>query len=351
MNKLLALLILLLAQSQLALSDPFPVVPYPLSLSFPRDHGSHPEHKTEWWYFTGHLHSEETKQSFGFELTFFRVALKNSSSNRSAWKSDNIFLAHFAVTDDKAQRFYFTERTSRESLGMAGAEQGRLHTWLGAWKVEMKDDLLFLSATDSTQSISLELKPMKPVTLQGDRGYSKKGIRPSEASGYSSFTNLKGTGVIVLNGKRYICDSVQAWMDHEFFSSEDVKGTHRWDWFALQFDSGEELMVYLLKDASGNPTKFSSGTFVSKSGESSPLSASDFKVSPLSRWKSSQTGKTYPSSWQIEVPSKDILVTVKPTVLEQEILSSNSTRITYWEGRNLVTGSHNGQGYVELVGY
>ena len=42
--------------------------------AFPRDHFSHPDFQTEWWYYTGNLKSADGRR-FGFELTFFRQAV------------------------------------------------------------------------------------------------------------------------------------------------------------------------------------------------------------------------------------------------------------------------------------
>ncbi len=41
---------------------------------FPRDHLSHSDFQTEWWYYTGNLTSADGHR-FGFELTFFRQAI------------------------------------------------------------------------------------------------------------------------------------------------------------------------------------------------------------------------------------------------------------------------------------
>src|SRR5258705_785307 len=38
------------------------------TLTFPADFGSHPDFRTEWWYYTGNLQSSEGRH-FGFELT------------------------------------------------------------------------------------------------------------------------------------------------------------------------------------------------------------------------------------------------------------------------------------------
>ena len=88
---------------------------------FPKDHGSHPTYRTEWWYYTGHLHSKNGR-SFGFELTFFRrgVPPEDIKTLPSKWSISHLYLAHFAVTDITGKRFHFSEKFSREGLGKAG---------------------------------------------------------------------------------------------------------------------------------------------------------------------------------------------------------------------------------------
>ena len=76
---------------------------------FPHDHGPHPEFRQEWWYVTGNLGSQEGER-FGFELTFFRIALTPppapaAAPLASAWRTREIYVAHFAVTDVARARF------------------------------------------------------------------------------------------------------------------------------------------------------------------------------------------------------------------------------------------------------
>ncbi|HVS78188.1 MAG TPA: lipocalin-like domain-containing protein, partial [Steroidobacteraceae bacterium] len=81
----------------------------PAPLVFPRDQGPHPDFRQEWWYLTGNLDSASGER-FGFELTVFRFALAPAapaaasvstrpSADRSAWRTRQIYLGHFAVTD------------------------------------------------------------------------------------------------------------------------------------------------------------------------------------------------------------------------------------------------------------
>ncbi len=45
-------------------------------LTFPADHYSHPDFKTEWWYYTGHLETESGKK-YGYQVTFFRFGVRD----------------------------------------------------------------------------------------------------------------------------------------------------------------------------------------------------------------------------------------------------------------------------------
>ena len=106
------------------------------TLTFPADHGAHPDYRSEWWYFTGNLATREGRH-FGFQLTFFRFALSPDEPVRdSAWASRQIWMAHFAVSDPGAGRFEFRERLSRGALGLAGARTLPLAVWLDDWRLE-----------------------------------------------------------------------------------------------------------------------------------------------------------------------------------------------------------------------
>src|SRR5690606_29762503 len=55
----------------------------PVALSFPRDHGAHPEYQTEWWYFTGNLQDEQGRD-YGYQFTIFRSALTPTLPERDS---------------------------------------------------------------------------------------------------------------------------------------------------------------------------------------------------------------------------------------------------------------------------
>jgi len=313
-------------------------------IDLPRPHAAHREYGTEWWYFTGHLESSAGR-TFGFELTFFRVGLREK--RLSNWEAQSLIVSHFALTDDQNGRFFFSDERERESFEQAGASDEGLNVWLKNWRASLVGNEIRLEAEDTEKSLKLAFSSEKPLVLHGDRGFSKKGPLPGEASIYSSLTRLKGGGQLSLGTENFKITQATAWMDHEFFTTDDQKGAKGWDWFALQLSNGEELMLYQLRDAAGNVTEFSSGTLIKADGSSAPIT--QIKIETLGRWKSPKTAIVYPNQWKISLPGYELEVI--PTIPNQEITGGNTTGVSYWEGRSIVSGTHSGQAYVELVGY
>lgn len=356
MSRALLLLLLLVSAGTVHADDgAFSQVTAPRPFTFPRDHGAHPDFQTEWWYFTGHLEAED-KRTFGFELVFFRVGLRPGAVNsQSNWATNSLYLAHFALTDDSRSRFQFYERRSRGAFAEAGASTDTLSCWNGPWRAELgADGAIRLTASESDEELKLELRSQKPIVLHGDRGMSRKGAEPGAASFYTSYTRLEGTGSIRVDGEQFRIVRASAWLDQEVTSSERSHGTQGWDWFAIQLDTGEELMLYQLRDKEGRPTEFSAGTLINIDGTSRSLRHNEFKLEVLGEWTSARSGVRYPARWRITLPGYQL--EVEPTVADQELTTEQSTKVTYWEGRARVRGSKGerivlGNSYVELVGY
>src|SRR5262245_3579329 len=141
----------------------------PRDFVFPLDHGPHPDFRTEWWYYTGNLRTREGRH-FGFQLTFFRNALRSDPVARdSNWGTTQVYLAHFALTDTYRGRFLAFARSSREALGLAGARAQPFRVWVEDWSVE--DDAssalpMRLRAAEAGAAIDLILESAKPVVLQ-----------------------------------------------------------------------------------------------------------------------------------------------------------------------------------------
>src|SRR5437667_9786885 len=100
--------------------------------SFPRDHGSHDAYRTEWWYYTGHLHTDNGRR-YGFEVTFFRVGVMPPDGADSRWDLHNLALAHFAITDVDRRQFRYAEKLNRNSPFTAGAAADFLNVFNEGW--------------------------------------------------------------------------------------------------------------------------------------------------------------------------------------------------------------------------
>ncbi len=323
----------------------------PRPMSFPEDHGPHSDFRTEWWYYTGNLKTAAGRH-VGFQLTFFRVALSLVEEPRaSAWATRQLYVAHFAVTDTTAGRFHAASRSSRAALGLAGAQAVPFRVWVEHWSAEGEGGATRLRAQEGDVAIDLTVTPAKPVVLQGDRGLSRKGPEPGNASLYYSFTRMPALGTVRLGGETLEV-SGEAWMDREWSTSAlgaDVEG---WDWFAFQLDDGRELMVYLLRRRDGTIDPFSAGTVVAADGIARRLEVADVRIETLAHWTSPHSGVRYPARWWLSVPSAELWLEIEPRLADQELRVG--TR--YWEGAVAVAGSSAGrptagEGYVELVGY
>ena len=316
--------------------------------SFPRDHGSHPDFKTEWWYFTGHLKSG--LKSYGFQLTFFRFANRNLRGLESDWAPDQLFLTHFTITDDGKSRFYRYEKVNREAFGLSGSSVDTLRVWNGPYRVELADNHINIKASSPDANLELHLEQVSPVVLNGKEGLSPKGSGSGQASYYYTVPRLEGKGNLELNGDSLPVTDASVWMDHEFFTIDESE-SHGWDWFAVQFEDQSSLMVYQLRDKDGRKTNFSSGTYLAKNGRKLTLTSGDYSLSPTGYWRSDETNVRYPVKWNIKIPKLGIDIFTNPTLENQELALTKLVKLNYWEGRCTVTGSHVGQAYVELVGY
>lgn len=327
--------------------------------NFPRDHGSHPIYRTEWWYYTGHLHSKSGR-SFGFELTFFRRGIPPDEIKTlpSKWSVKDLYLAHFAVTDITGKRFHFSEKLSREGLGKAGADESRLLVWIDDWRAEASTEPSAshtLVARDETHTLALTLQPTKPLVTHGAAGISRKGKDVGQASHYYSFTRLATSGKLTIDGESFEVIGT-SWMDHEFGSAELGTDQVGWDWFSIQFEDDTELMLYRMRRKDGASDLASSGTAVSPDGRTRHLEVTDFQIESSGTWTSAESKATYPAKWRLTIPLLGLILDVTPLLADQELRTSRSTRVSYWEGAVAVTGTKQGrpikgQGYVELTGY
>ncbi len=321
---------------------------------FPRDHGSHPDYKLEWWYFTGHLLGK-SGAGFGYELTFFRMGMENEFQNPSRWSASHLYLAHFALSDPSEQQFHFFEKVHRPGPGLAGASPEGLDVWNENWSARYRKGEIQLQATAEGIDLQLSLRPLKKPVVHGRDGVSQKGDDPGRASHYYSLTRLQTRGRLHYRGETFPVTGL-SWMDHEFGTNQLSDHQVGWDWFSLQLDSSEEVMLFQIRLRDGRIDPHSAGTLVSPSGQSSSLASGDFSIAARKQWKSPKTGIIYPLGWLISLPAQDARLEVVPLQDDQELVTIRSTGIAYWEGAVRVRGVWRkrpvqGQGYVELTGY
>ena len=323
---------------------------------FPRDHGAHPDFKTEWWYYNGHLR-DASGNEYGYQMTFFRVALvpAPSPSGSSRWRFRDVYLAHLTVTDVQGKTFLFKEEAERGSLGLAGADEGRYRVWVDTWKADQDGRGHQITAGNEELGFSLGLSPLRAPIIHGINGVSQKGSGEGRASHYYSLTRMATTGILRIRG-REIPVSGLSWMDHEFGSNQLADYQTGWDWFSLQLSNGVDVMVYQLRGINGEADPYSSGTLVLPDGQSIHLPWPAIRLHSYGSWKSPKSGATYPASWEINLPQYELALALTPVLADQELLTPKSTRVTYWEGKVTVRGTYKGrpiegQGYVELTGY
>jgi predicted secreted hydrolase len=333
------------------------------SFSFPEDHGPHPGFRTEWWYLTGNLEGPRG-EPFGFQLTFFRSALgpEEDLGSDSVWRTNQVYMAHFALTDGRGSAFHSFERFARPVLGLAGAEIRPFRVWVEDWEIRGPDPgggegeaegifPLHLRAEEAGVGLRLALVPEKPYVLQGDGGLSQKGPEAGNASYYYSFTRLRVSGSVFLEG-----DSIEvrgrAWLDREWSTSALSEDQVGWDWFALQLEDGHDLMVYQLRGADGTVHPLSEGIWVDAEGATVRIREEEVFVEVLESWSSPMDGTPYPGEWRLSIPRLALDLTVTPLIPDQEM----ALTFRYWEGAVRVEGLRRGipvrgAGYVELTGY
>lgn len=380
----------------------------PRKFEFPQDHGPHPRFRHEWWYVTGNLDSSRGER-FGFELTFFRIALAppgdvdsggagagsagaggagaggagadgraavgagvgaraGAPKRVSGWRTRQVYLAHFAITDVARHEFRFAHRLSRDALGLAGAQAQPLRVWLYDWMFGVPADTngsadkaarpvspatpqgWTLHAQDQGYELTLELQPLLQPVLNGEQGLSRKASERGAASYYYSIPRVAVRGKLLRDG---VSSDVQglAWLDREWGSGSLGENQQGWDWFALQLQDGSSFMFYALRNHDGTRDRHSAGTWVDPAGRVQTLSTDQVMIDVSDHWVSPRGGR-YPSRWRVRVPAVGLDVEARPVLANQEL----GTKPRYWEGAVDVSGTReghdtSGRGYVELVGY
>lgn len=313
-------------------------VPQPnTEFSFPHDHGPHPDYRIEWWYLTANLTDTEGVE-YGLQWTLFRTALK--PGERTGWESPQVWFAHAGVTTP--QKHFSTERFARGGIGQAGVSADPFNAWIDEWHLKGPSiDSLQMQAYGSDFGYDMQLTARGPLVFHGDNGFSVKSSSGQASYYYSQpFYEISGklklpTGDINVTGS--------AWLDREWSSQPLSENQRGWDWFSLSFDSGAKMMGFQLREAGGS--SYSAATWISPDGETEAFPDGRFQATPIENSKVS--GRLVPTRWRVQLPDKDVDVTVSA-------LNKNAwmdVSIPYWEGPVVVRGSKTGRGYLEMTGY
>lgn len=318
----------------------------PQPFVFPGDHAAHPGYRNEWWYFTGNLETADDRP-LGFQFTLFRFDQGPAPALDSAWPAEALWLAHLAVSDGRSKRFYRAERWARGALGLAGA--GTERWWLRDWQVTRGDRGWRLQAATDDFALDLQLEPQRPIVLQGEQGYSRKGSAPGNASHYYSITRLGAQGMLRLEDTDHEVAG-RAWLDREWGSGPLDEELAGWDWFSLQLDDGRDVMIYRLRRHDGSTSPFSAGVVVHPDGNITHLGHDDFAATVNRRWRD-DGGTRWPVEWRITIAAAQLELHIAPLFDAQRWDGS----VVYWEGAVRVRDAANdellGRGYLELSGY
>jgi predicted secreted hydrolase len=322
--------------------------------NFPADFGAHSDFQTEWWYYTGNL-ADENGRRFGFQFTIFRRALTPlAAETESEWRTGQVYLAHFTVSDIEGGQFHHAERFSRGGAGLAGATvDPRFHVWLENWNVQAQDDdanQTTITTDAGSFAVNLSLEQTKPPALQGDNGLSPKSGEAGNASYYYSLSRLLTEGTITIDGQTYTVSGT-TWKDHEFSTGALGSKTQGWDWFGLQLDDNRELMLGQIRLQEGGTEPAFGGLLINANGSTQYLKHDDFTITSTATWTSPHTGAVYPAGWDITVntgASEPLHITLTPLLADQELTDGTTD---YWEGAVQISGDQTGYGYAELTGY
>jgi predicted secreted hydrolase len=320
-----------------------PVVPGH-KLTFPADHGPHPQFRIEWWYLTADL-TDAAGNAYGVQWTLFRQAMAPSTQD-SGWATPQIWMGHAGVTS--ATTHHAAETFARGGIGQAGVTATPFRAWIDAWEMRGLDGFsdiniapIEVSAAAEDFSYRLRIDATRPLVLQGDAGYSRKSER-GQASYYYSQPYFTASGSLTIDGKD-IGVTGRAWMDREYSSQPLASDQTGWDWFSLHLPDDEKLMLFRLRQKDGS--HYFAGNWITADGKSVQLASDSIAMAPMA--VTAVAGHKIPTSWGITIASRGLKIETKPLNAQ----SWMATKFAYWEGPVRFIGSHRGVGYLEMTGY
>ncbi|RDV29220.1 carotenoid 1,2-hydratase [Alteromonas aestuariivivens] len=311
-------------------------------LQLPQDHAAHPDYRLEWWYLTANLENE-SGQLFALQFTLFRF--RNPTQRNSNWSDDQIWMAHVSLHN--RDEHWFEQRLARGAVGNAGQTQNPFTLFVDDWNwVSDLPETPFPATLTVTLSDSVKFRA-RLITqgnyiLHGNSGYSEKSANGKLRSYYYSQPFLQLSGQINLHGQTHQVNG-PGWYDHEWTSHLMQAGANGWDWFSLHLDNGAKLMAFRMRMDDTNAHL--SGTLITPDGTVLKLDQQSLQLTP--KEFEQVNNKRLPTRWRLKVVEKDIDVELVRFKKNQW----NEGVYPYYEGAISVSGSHSGQGFMELTGY
>jgi predicted secreted hydrolase len=329
------------------------------TLSFPRDHGAHPEFRTEWWYLTGYadIGTPHQPHLLGFQITFFRSRIDSAQTLNSRFAAKQLLFAHAAITDINAQKHLHDQRIARAGFGVAQASNETTDVKLRDWTLKRDAQGGYTSRIRAKDfQFDLQFKPTQPLLLQGKLGLSRKGPDVKQASYYYSQPQLKCAGSVTYAGSTKPIENGIAWLDHEW--SEEILHPEAvgWDWIGMNLLDGSSLTAFQLRRADGSAL-WAGGSFRDASTTSTTTTTTIFEPTDVQFkgsqiWESPSSRGRYAMQWQVTTSRGTF--TVRSLMNAQELDSKSSTGTVYWEGLADLFDANNklaGRGYLEMTGY
>jgi predicted secreted hydrolase len=325
----------------------YPAVERGVALAFPRDHGSHPAFRTEWWYITGWL--RDTKgRDFGVQVTFFRTRPGVAEDSKSRFAPAQLLFAHAAIADPVLGRLRHDQRAARAGFGLAQSSEATTDVAIGDWSLRLDGDTYEARVVAREFAFTLSFAA-SAVLLQGDRGVSRKGPREAQASYYYSRPHLRVGGSLSVANETVPVNGV-AWLDHEWSSEYLAEEARGWDWTGVNLDDGGALMAFVIRGKDARDY-WAGGAVRDAAGTQRVLGRDDVRIVPLRQWRSPRTNVTYPVAVRVEAGGTTL--ELEPLMDDQELDSRGTVGTIYWEGavRARAEGRVVGRGYLELTGY
>jgi predicted secreted hydrolase len=326
----------------------FPAVT-PRPLAFPRDHGAHPEYRTEWWYLTGWL---DAAPPLGFQVTFFRTRTEIEPANPSRFAARQLIIAHAALADPAHGSLVKDERIARAGFGIAEASQADTDVRLDRWRFLRRADGAYeCSLPARAFTLEFTARPTQPLLLQGDDGYSRKGPQAAQASYYYSQPQLQVQARLQRDGATRSLAGT-AWLDHEWSSTLLDADAAGWDWVGMNLDDGTALTAFQIRRRVSGETLYAYASLREASRDRPRLyGPGEVAFEPLERWTSPRTRGTWPVAQRIRVGPRTFAT--QPLMVDQELDSRATTGAVYWEGASrLFEGDRLvARGYLEMTGY